>query len=402
MTMAMLTPYLKRFAALGTGLTDSYRFNPFIRTRLHIIGLHVLSTLLKIAVFWFALQYVQDQTVHAISEHIQQAVASVNIQATTTVPYPADLPLGAVISSSTLPNDIEHVRIMTFAWVFAGLTLLSVLFSYLLGGAALRPAKDSLQFQKRFIGNVAHEMRTPLAIMKTSTEVALMDPDLPPDHRATFEEIIVELNRVSETITNLLSFNTLIRPEQLVRESVDLGEVAYTVMTRHKEFALSRGIELMSDIFDVPAADRLAYGNTVALEQVTTNLVKNALNYTPAHQGGIVEIKIEPIPFEDRVALTIRDSGIGIADKDLFHIFEPFYRADTSRAREIGTGSSGLGLAIVNEIVRLHHGTITVRSAVGRGTTIKVTLPRARRLEQDRENKDDSDEDLHEVSMDFS
>jgi signal transduction histidine kinase len=97
----------------------------------------------------------------------------------------------------------------------------------------------------------------------------------------------------------------------------------------------------------------------------------------------------------------VSDTGMGIADKDLFHIFEPFYRADTSRAREIGTGSSGLGLAIMNEIVRLHHGTITVRSALGRGTSIKVSIPRATTATETPETPTD-DADMHEVSLDFS
>jgi len=117
-------------------------------------------------------------------------------------------------------------------------------------------------------------------------------------------------------------------------------------------------------------------GNGTALEQVLTNLVKNAINYSPKNEDKRVDLSVET-DYSGRVVVSVTDQGIGIAQRDLYHIFEPFYRADTSRARGVGTGSSGLGLAIVNEIVRLHHGSISIRSTLGQGTTIRVSLPRS-------------------------
>jgi signal transduction histidine kinase len=255
------------------------------------------------------------------------------------------------------------------------MVLMNALFGYLIARFALRPARQTLQFQKRFIGNVAHEIRTPLAIIKTSTEVALFDPALPKPIRETMEETIVELDRISETINNLLSFDSLTRPRTMVFVPVDLTAVAKTVVGRHQELARSRGIILSSELEE----GLFVEGNEIALDQVITNLTKNAINYTPQNKDGSVTVAVQNTPAGD-VALSVIDTGIGIDQKDLYHIFEPFYRADTSRARGIGTGSSGLGLAIVNEIIRLHHGTITLRSAIGHGTTIKIVFPAAQKI----------------------
>jgi signal transduction histidine kinase len=263
---------------------------------------------------------------------------------------------------------------------------------------ALRPTRDSLQFQKRFIGNVAHEIRTPLAIIKTSTEVALMDPTIPDDMRTTLTETVTELDRISETINNLLSFDNLIRPGRIKSEPVNLRTTVETVIARHSALAQTRGIALSAQ---TPDTSYVIMGNAVALDQVITNLVKNALNYTPQNKGGSVAVKLD-IDYRGRILIAVADTGIGIAQKDLYHIFEPFYRAETSRARGVGSGTSGLGLAIVNEIVRLHRGTITVRSAVGRGTTIELSFP-PYEDEQTRRTMAAKaiDDEVHEVMVDL-
>jgi len=350
--MQTASPSLKRFAAWATGLTDKFRFNPFVRATVIIILLQIILVSFKIAVFWWAIDYIQDSTVTTISDHI--ALASQGLA-----------------NAESLATQMAEDRQMILTYVFAGLVALTAIFGFLMTHYVLRPARNSLQFQKRFIGNVAHEIRTPMAIIKTNTEVALMDPSLPTSTRETFEETIIELNRMSETINNLLTFDTLVRPGSLKIVPVDMKAVAETVAARHEDLAKSRGVDLVMRSED----DVSVNGNGTALDQVVTNLVKNAINYTPKNEGKKVELVVET-DYNGRVVVTVTDQGIGIAQKDLYHIFEPFYRADTSRARGVGTGSSGLGLAIVNEIVRLHHGSISIRSALGQGTTIRVSLPR--------------------------
>lgn len=375
----MPIPSSKRFEAWATDLTDRYRFNPYVQTTVHIILLQILLTILTVAVFGWGIQYSQTQTVSSISQHITE--------------------IRSGTPSISLPESIESVRTRTIWYVFAGLLALTTLFAFLTARFALRPTRNSLQFQKRFIGNVAHEIRTPLAIIKTSTEVALMDPSMPKDTREMLAQTIIELDRISETINNLLSFDNLIRPGRVKSEPVDLKPIMETVVQRHQALAASRGIALSS--VAVGASHRIL-GNAVALDQVITNLVKNALNYTPQHKGGSVAVKLET-DYRDRVLLLVSDTGIGIAQKDLYHIFEPFYRAETSRARGVGSGTSGLGLAIVNEIVRLHRGTITVRSALGRGTTIELCFPHFEEPKSENASETAIDDDgVHEVLVDLA
>ncbi len=373
---------LKQFGAWVTALTDRYRFNPFVQTTVNIIVILFILAVLLIAISGWAIQYTQNNTVGSIRYHIQQAQS-----------------VGSTTPIKTLPQAIETVRARTLLYVFLGLIGLIIMFGYLLIRFSLSPTKESLLLQKRFIGNVAHEIRTPLAIIKTTTEVSLMDPALSVPMRESLEDTIVELDRISETINNLLSFDTLMQPGRAKKEPLDLGKIVETVVARHQTLAASRGIILSMSMGN----KRKILGNPTALEQIMTNLLKNAINYTPQDKGEKIQINIES-DYRHRVVLVIIDTGIGIAQKDLYHVFEPFYRGDTSRARGIGTGTSGLGLAIVNELVRVHQGSLSIKSAVGQGTTVAISFPPAPESENPEtlSSEPEDNEGMHEVSVDFS
>jgi signal transduction histidine kinase len=346
--MKTAIPFLKPYAAWATDLTDKYRSDSLFKAAVHIVSIIGLLGVFLLGVTGWG---------------------------------------------------IMHVSSDTMLYVSLSMIALLIVFGYLIIHYSLAPAKNSILFQKRFIGNVAHELRTPLAIIKTSTEVALIDPKITTAQSETMHDILGELDRISQTINNLLSFDTLIQPSQMKLESVDLGKIAEMVMARHQALAESRGITLSLSM----GSNRVVMGNPIALEQVATNLVKNAINYTPENTDGTVRISIES-DYRGRIVLAIIDSGIGIGQKDLYHIFEPYYRGDTSRARGIGTGTSGLGLAIVNEIVRIHKGTISVKSAIGLGTTIAISLPPSTEpaLGTPFSQDGSADHDVHEVSIDFS
>jgi signal transduction histidine kinase len=123
-------------------------------------------------------------------------------------------------------------------------------------------------------------------------------------------------------------------------------------------------------------------GNSTALTQVIGNLLKNAINYTPPK--GAITLAVSATPF-DEIELYVRDTGIGIARKDLDRIFEPFYRAEQSRTRS--KGGSGLGLSITAEMVKIHGGRISIRSTPGRGTTVTVHFPALENPPQATDNK---------------
>lgn len=235
-------------------------------------------------------------------------------------------------------------------------------------------AREILQSQKRFISDVAHELRTPLSVIKTSAEVALIDPALPRDTRATFEEILAELERLSEILNNLLSLSALSRPEQMWFKNLDVGAVAEVVVARHRSLARERKLRVRLRT----KVGSIAWANASAVEQILSNIVKNALLYTP--QGGeAVSVTVAPEPprgaEEASIRLVVEDHGVGITPKDLGHLFEPFYRADLSRTRLVTKTGSGLGLTIAHELVRAQGGTIDIQSRRSKGTTVAVRLP---------------------------
>ena len=354
--MATQTPSSRRSAGLVTDLTRSYRENPYMRSTINVVLLQVVFAVVTILAFYAGLLHQKRATEHVI-EIRRAAVAA-----------------GQTVTPESLTNALEYIENRTLAFALLALIALAALFGYLAARFALNPTRNSLEYQKRFIGNVAHELRTPLSVIRTSTEVALMDDSLSDYSRSTFSGTIEELDRISEIINNLLSFDTLLRPGRIRMSPVQLSEVLALVAKRHTELAKTRGIQLS---FSSDCDDEHSYvlGNEVALTQVFTNLVKNALNYTPQHDGRSVDVTLREK--DDTLQVTVADTGIGIAQKDLYHIFEPFYRGDTARDRTVSGGTSGLGLAIVNDIVRAHRGTIIIRSALNRGTSIEITFPKA-------------------------
>jgi signal transduction histidine kinase len=178
--------------------------------------------------------------------------------------------------------------------------------------------------------------------------------------------------------------------------NIDLSPLIETVLTRHMPLAHERKIAVTVRK-DGPG---VVWGNATALEQVVTNLIKNAMVYTQKNGSGAITVSLHP-DYQGSVVFSVADNGIGIAHKDLAHIFEPFYRADTSRVRNVKTTGSGLGLAIVNEIVRAHHGKINIESARNRGTTVSVVLPVGVTRQVARETSDHSRQ-RNRMSIDFS
>ena len=378
--MATQTPSSKQSAVSATGSMPKsftrYSEDPFFRTTTNIILLQTIFILIVCFVFSFAVRHQQDASVEALRTHVES------------------IRFGETPAAGSLTDSFTDVRYETLSIVLVVLIVLTIVFGYLTARYALAPTRDTRNTQRRFIGNLAHELRTPLAVMRTDTEVALMHPKLSADVRKTLESTLEELDRASEIINNLLTFNSLLRPGQVTLTPIDLIPVLTCVRDRHQELADSRGISLFLELPENVSSVWIN-GNAVALEQVFTNLVKNALNYTPHHDDRLARVRLG---LEDeRISITVTDTGIGIAQKDLYHVFEPFYRGDTSRARRVGGGTSGLGLAIVNDIVRAHQGSIVIRSALNRGTTIEISFPRI--TETHPVTLPEEDDQEHEASI---
>lgn len=374
----LLSSYLKRLEAWVIAWQGRYRSDIYFQATLNITILLGALSIICLGLFWSMIHYTNERIVHTIVGNIQAIVES-----TPQEPQ-------------SLSTAIHSIQIESIWYVFIGVGIIAIIFGYLFARFMLWPTRETLESQKRFISNVAHELRTPLSTIKTSTEVALLDEHIQPSMRAVLDDIVRELDRISEVINNLLSLNTLTRPERIQLRNVDLGPLVDKVVARHASLARERNVEVIvkKDSYG------LVLGNATALEQVITNLVKNAISYTQKNTHGTVTISLHP-DYRGTVVLSIADTGIGMSQRDLEHVFEPFYRVDTSRVRNIYKSGSGLGLTIVNEIVRAHHGKIHIQSAHNQGTTVSVYLPVGSEQEEASQKKA-SPTKQGEISVDFS
>ena len=345
-----LGDYWKRSGELATVWLNKYRFDPFFRTEVNVIGLQIAFALVILGLVGTSFSLLYHDVSAAIAEGMRQGASGA---------APHSL-------APTIVEEIASIKSQSLAIIFSVITLTTILFAYIIARITLAPTRNALASQKQFIGNVAHELRTPLSIIKTNTEVALMENDVSSDMRMTLASNVQELDRISEIINNLLSLSALVKPERMEFSTVDLSALATDVVEKFSPLAQRNGIAITVR----KSPDTQVWGNVTALAQIMGNIIKNAIQHSP--RGGEITVTIAPTP-GNTVEFIVQDSGIGIAQKDLFRIFEPFYRSDPSRMR--GTGGSGLGLTIVSELTKLHHGKIAIRSTLGRGTAVSVFLP---------------------------
>jgi len=227
---------------------------------------------------------------------------------------------------------------------------------------------QSFTQQRRFVADASHELRTPVTVIRSITEIALTQPLNLEEHLAVLQDLHAEAERLSQLINELLALARADEGQtQLDRELVRLDLLAYDVAACIESLAIERGISLQIEKMEPATVE----GDTARLILAMMGLVDNALTYTNA--GGTVTLDVEVTG--TGACFSVRDTGIGIAPEDSAHIFERFYRADPARSRS--AGGSGLGLAIVDWVVRVHGGSISVESRVREGSTFRVTLPLA-------------------------
>lgn len=216
---------------------------------------------------------------------------------------------------------------------------------------------------RRFLGDASHELRTPLTSVKGYAE--LYRSGATDNAKMVIEKIEEEAGRMSLLVEDLLS---LTRSEEARFEEapVDMLGLSLSVVSSLSAAYPERTIEVDAKAEEMP----MVLGDTARLHQVLTNLIVNALK----HGGEEASVKVSIDTDSSNVIVEVTDNGAGLSEADLPHIFERFYRADTSRTR--ATGGSGLGLAIVKTIVEAHRGAITVKSTLGEGTTFRISLPK--------------------------
>jgi OmpR-family two-component system manganese-sensing sensor histidine kinase len=265
---------------------------------------------------------------------------------------------------------------------------------WLLSGIAMAPVRDSYQQLKQFTADASHELRNPIAVIQTNAQVALSDPD--PDvatQQRQFQVIERLTRRLGRLVDDLLF---LARQESgliaFTPASIALGGLLDEVLEEQQVIATEKQLDLIyePDLSDSGSRSSLILptkpalldlknalivgGDASQLTRLFTNLIGNALQYTPA--GGRVSVAVKPIKQQGQawVQVTVQDTGIGMDAEALAHGFDRFYRADPARLRS-GDQGTGLGLAIAKVIVDTHRGQIHLDSQPNQGTTVTVLLP---------------------------
>jgi two-component system phosphate regulon sensor histidine kinase PhoR len=224
--------------------------------------------------------------------------------------------------------------------------------------------------RRDFVANASHELRTPIAAVRSATETLRNGAIDDPTAAIRFLDIIERnAQRLQSLVEDMLELSKLEAKEfKLKRERVDLDRVVPLVLSLFRERAEKKGVRLTAELADVlPDVE----ADARALEHVLSNLVDNAVKYCPTGSSIVVTAS----EAAGRVELVVSDTGPGIAPEHLHRVFERFYRVDAGRSRELG--GTGLGLSIVKHMVEAMRGKVSVSSTVGRGSTFTVTLARA-------------------------
>jgi two-component system, OmpR family, heavy metal sensor histidine kinase CusS len=233
--------------------------------------------------------------------------------------------------------------------------------------AMLGRVENAVNQITEFTADASHELRTPVTVMRTRTELALRHRRSPDEYRETLEQLHSELVQTSELIDKLMLLARADAGANLLRfASVDLAGVVGQVLSQTAPLAEAKGVEIEAQVGDRPI---WVQADKELLQRLFTILIDNAVKYTPAPGRIVVELGSEA-----GVAMAVvRDTGIGIAAADLPRVFERFYRSDKARSRE--TGGAGLGLSIARWIAEAHHGSLRAESISGSGAAFTLTLP---------------------------
>lgn len=258
--------------------------------------------------------------------------------------------------------------------------IVSVLAGYFLSGHSLRPVREGMERQQEFLANASHELRTPIAVIRTNLDVIKEDEDKKiSDEKDWIDNAYEETKRMQQIVEDLMFLARADAGEvHETNTAVDMAFLSQEVIERMLPVASKKGIFLDWEMPDKPLT---VLGDEGMLTQLLVIFVDNAIKYSDSD----TEIKIVGELREPHVIVQVIDQGIGIAPEDQKKIFNRFYRVDKARSRE--QGGTGLGLSIAQWIIEKHRGTVEVISEEGKGTIMKMTFPYYIQTNGEKENE---------------
>jgi two-component system phosphate regulon sensor histidine kinase PhoR len=226
------------------------------------------------------------------------------------------------------------------------------------------------RIRRDFVANVSHELKTPITAIRGLVDTIIDDDEMPTSVRTEFlRKAQNQAIRLSLLVTDLLTLARLESADGIVEpERLDVREIVGRSVANFRPAAEVRSLSLETQVPEEPV---MVQGDPEALELLVNNLLDNAVKYS--RDGGRVSVRL--VAADATARLEVEDDGVGISPEHHDRIFERFYRVDQARSRELG--GTGLGLSIVKHICKAHHGSVSVRSTLGVGSTFEVTVPLA-------------------------
>ena len=265
-------------------------------------------------------------------------------------------------------QESESRLIITLILINLGILVLAGGAGYFLAGRTLEPIQEMVDEQNRFITDASHELRTPITALKSEIEVYLRsDKYTEKETKELLNSNLEEVNNLQILSENLLQLAQIEKPnENITLDDVSLSDILNEAVRKVQPLAKEKHIEIHKQLTDV-----IVKGDRQSLTEVFVILLDNAIKYSSEKKK--VTIKSESM--DHTIVVNVIDNGPGIEKNDLPHIFDRFYRADTSRTKQTINGY-GLGLSIAKKVIEMHKGSIAVKSEKNKGTTFTVQLPK--------------------------